>query len=183
MIDLQPFCGTEETRFYLMKPFSRNGFTYATDGCIMVRVALRPDIPDVDKAFNQDKPLEGVEAASFFRPSFELPPAPAEMGECHTCSGRGYDHDCPDCECICEKCNGSGDMDPERRKSADIGPNTYSLHYARLMLSLPGIALAALPSKPNDKPLLFRFNGGVGALMPMRGNREEHIDIKLDRVA
>lgn len=183
MLDLQPFCGTDETRFYLMKPFSREGFTYATDGCIMVRVTLRPDVPDTDKPFNQNEPLNGVETATFFRPAFELPPAPTAKGECTACDGRGYDHDCPDCECVCEICDGEGNVDIERKMSTTIGPKIYSLHYVRMVLSLPGIEIAAHPKKSDEKPLLFRFEGGVGALMSMRSERENHVDIKFDQAA
>lgn len=183
MINLQPFCSTDETRFYLMKPFTRGGFTYATDGIIMVRVAERTDIPDVKQKFNQDAPLKGVETATFFRPAFELPPAPTANGKCTDCDGRGYDHDCPDCECICDTCHGSGNMDTERAISTVIGPKIFNLHYARMMLSLPGIEIEAPPEKSDEKPLLFRFDEGVGALMPMKSQREDHVDIKLDRAA
>lgn len=179
MLDLQQFCGKEETRFYLMKPFSRGGFTWATNGHILVRVMLRPDIADVDQKFNVAKPLEGIEGRSFFRPSFELPAAPTEIGQCETCEGRGFSHACPDCECVCNRCHGSGELDTEKLMSASIGPTAFALNYVRQMLSLPGIEIEELPTEPSERPFLFRFQGGVGALMPMRGERVTHIDIKL----
>lgn len=183
MLDLQPFCSTDVFRPYLLKPFSRNGFTYATDGHVMVRVTLRPDVPDVDKAFNPDGPLQGIDGAMFSRPSFELPSAPTEKGECPACDGRGFDHECPDCECICESCKGEGDIDVERRISAAIGLKIFSLHYIRMMLSLPGIEMATLPNQVDEKPILFRFSDGVGALMPLRSAWDNHVDIKLDLAA
>jgi hypothetical protein len=179
MLDLQQFCGADEFRPYLMKPFSRNGFTYAANGHIMVRVALRADVPETTAKFDPEKPLKGIDQAKFFHPSFELPPAPTERGECVSCSGRGYEHDCPDCECICERCHGSGNMDIESRISASVGPTPFSLHYIRQMLSLPGIEIEELPVDKSEKPLFFRFEGGVGALMPLHKQHIEHIDIKL----
>jgi hypothetical protein len=178
LLDLQQFCGADECRHYLMKPFSRDGFTYATNGHIMVRVVLRPEVPDVDKKFNQEGPLKDLDGATFFRPSFELPPKP-EVGECPTCKGRGVAHECPDCECQCGTCDGSGESDGERLFSTSIGLKSFSLSYVRQVLSLPAVELATLPEAPDEKPLLFRFADGVGALMPMRGERANHVDIKL----
>jgi hypothetical protein len=178
MLDLQRFCGNQFGREYLHKPFSRNGFTYATNGHIMVRVALRPDVPDVDKKFNQERPLEGIETATFYRPSFELPAMPTEVGECLSCDGSGHEHTCPHCTCRCESCGGSGEENPEKRRSATIGVKIFAMNYIRQMLSLPGIELAVMESEPDEKPLLFRFDGGVGALMPMRSKCVDHVDIK-----
>lgn len=181
-LDLQQFCGTDETRHYLMKPFSRDGFTWATNGHILVRVALRPDVPDVEKKFNQNGPLNGLEGATFFRPKFDLPPKPM-VAECLNCEGRGFQHNCPDCECQCATCEGSGASDGERLWSTSIGPKVFALNYVRQVLSLPGIELATLPEQPNEDLMLFRFSGGVGALMPMRGEKANHIDIKLTAAA
>jgi len=145
----------------------------------MVRVTLRPDVPDVEKKFNQDRPLDGIETATFFRPSFKLPPAPPETVECTFCDGRGYDHDCPSCQCICDRCHGEGSLNPERQTSTLIGHTPFALNYARQVLSLPEIELAGLPGAKSDKPLLFRFSEGVGALMPLRSEMIDQIDIEL----
>jgi hypothetical protein len=178
MLDLQPFCSTDEARWYLTKPFSRDGFTWATNGHILVRVPLRGNIPDIDKKFNQAKPIEGIETANFFTPHFNLPPAPSTSDPCPKCEGRGSKHDCPECDCECETCDGRGDLDPERIISTRIGATIYSLFYVRQMFSLPNVELSVAEAKPDEKPLLFRFDGGVGALMPMRREAEQHIEIE-----
>lgn len=181
MLDLQPFCGTDETRYYLMKPFSRDGFTWATDGCILIRVAQRPGVPEIEQKIAVSEPLQGIDAAKFFRPSFELPPAPAARGECSACQGRGLLHDCPDCDCKCEACVGSSTMDAEQKITAMVGPTSFSLKYIRQMLSLPDVELEEFPKERSEKPYFFRFAGGVGAVMPMRRETANHIDIHLVR--
>ena len=40
-IDLQPFCGEDHDRWYLMKPLSFGDYTYATNGHIVIRVTRR----------------------------------------------------------------------------------------------------------------------------------------------
>lgn len=178
-LDLQQFCGTDECRYYLMKPFSRDGFTWATDGAILVRVALRPEIPEIEQKIAVSKPLEGVETAAFVKPKFNLPLAPTEIGDCPTCRGRGYLHDCPDCECDCERCNATGTMDKEALISTKIGGKFFSLKYVRQILALPRVEIEVIPSsEPLKRPIFFRFDGGVGALMPLDKPRETHVEIE-----
>lgn len=182
MIDLQPFCGTEDARWYLMKPFSMGEFSYATNGHILVRQPRRADVPDIDvKApkFKPDNALVGLDAAKFYVPTLQLPTAPA-AGPCPACDCRKFEHDCPDCECTCETCNGSGEGNPERNISTAIGGSFFALNYVRLMAALPDLEIAntAEAIAVGAKPLLFRFEGGVGALMPMLSPRENHIEIE-----
>ena len=176
-LDLQPFCSTDEVRPYLMKPFSRHGFTWATNGHILVRVTLRSDISDVDKKFNIAGPLQDFESASFFKPEYFLPPpVPAPVG-CAACDGRGHEHDCPSCGCICGACDGKGEVNPENNMSVSIGPTPFSLKYIRQILSLPGIEIETLAADQSMKPLFFRFDGGIGALMPLRSPHTDHVDL------
>lgn len=175
MIDLQQFCGTDETRPYIMKPFSFGDFSYATNGHIMVRVPKMEGVEAPSKKFNADKPLQGVEQASFVPPTFKLPPQPSEEDECTDCDGRGYEHDCPHCECTCRACDGTGNQAAEGKLTTTFEGITFALRSVRKMLSLPSIEIA----KPGESgaPLLFRFEGGVGALMPMRGPSIHHVDV------
>lgn len=175
MIDLQQFCGKDETRPYLMKPFSVGDFTYATNGHIMVRVPKDPDIGPPSKSFNPDRPLEGVETATFVAPKFKLPSKPPADAECEECDGRGYKHDCPHCECQCRACAGTGSQAEEGNVSTEYGGVTLAMRYVRKMLALPAIELSVPRSA--DAPLLFRFKGGVGALMPMRGHSLNAVEV------
>jgi hypothetical protein len=185
MIDLQQFCGTDETRWYLMKPFSQGEHSFATNGHIEVRIPRRDDITELDdKApkFDANAPLAGIDEAAFSRFDADLPPAPTEVGPCKACDGRGYEHACPDCECVCEMCHGSGDMDQERFMSTTIAGIDFTLSYVRQMLALPGVEIAQTAATATAlkgmKPLFFRFDGGVGALMPRRGRFEKHVEIE-----
>lgn len=175
MIDLQQFCGKDETRPYLMKPFTFGDFSYATNGHIMVRVPKRAGVEPPSKSFNPEKPLEGLEQASFAAPKFKLPPQPSGDTECEACDGRGYEHNCPDCECMCRACDGSGSAAVEGNYSTAYEGVNFALRYVRKMLALPSIEIAK--PKDQDAPLLFRFEGGVGAVMPMRGSATNHVEV------
>lgn len=174
-IDLTPFCGVDETRPYLLKPFSVGDFTYATNGHILVRTPRRDDAPEQTKKGKWDGSLAGLEEASFSAPVFTLPTQPPADAECAECDGRGYEHDCPDCECTCRACAGSGSAAVEGNHSTSYEGVTLALRYVRKMLALPAIEIAK-PSAP-DAPLLFRFDGGVGAVMPMRGEGANHVEV------
>lgn len=169
-LDLKPFCGVDQCRPYLLQPFSVGNFTYATNGHIMVRVPRRADVPDKTKEFNQDKPLEGHEKAIYAPLTGSLPVMEMEDCDCFD----GYEHDCPDCECVCEACDGDGKTYPHA--STSIGGANFAARYVALLLTLPGIEVAAKHAFPD--PLLFRFDGGIGALMPINGECATHIEMK-----
>ena len=180
MIDLAKFCSQDETRPYLQRPFSAGAYTYATNGHIMVRVARCGDVLEIAgkyekaKTFDWNKPLGEHDKATFARPALTLPPRSESDEECETCEGDGAAHDCPSCECPCPRCGGSGHTDQERLASTNINRIYDALNYVRLMLSLPDVEIA-LNSSP-EAPLLFRFSGGIGALMPLRYQRQVHVE-------
>lgn len=183
MIDLQKFCGNEWYRPYLHKPFTRDGFTWATNGHVIVRVDPVDGVePLSDKQpLNVGATVAGLEMANFFTPSFDLPPAQEPtMVECAWCEGRGTVHDCPDCGCICEDCDGKKMVQSEPTSSTTIGGVYFTLRYVHLICSLPGLQIAhtAIAKGPALKPLLFRFDGGVGALMPRTSKSDPHIEIE-----
>lgn len=173
MLDLKQFCGTDPFRPYLLTPFSAGDFSYATNGNLMVRIPRLPELPEQDKIAKWDAPLEGIETRTFAPlPHGPIPDVPES--ECEVCSGRGRDHECPDCECICGHCHGSGEARP--KTSTTVRGNNYNIRYVAMMLALPG----AEPAEKTEegKPLLFKFDGGVGAIMPLRGKYNEHIEIE-----
>lgn len=175
MIDLSIFCGRDESRPYLLQPFSFGEFSYATNGHVMVRVPRLPDVAEQTQKGKWDAPFEGLEQAAFSAPKFTLPKQPAQDTECEACDGRGFEHDCPDCECTCSACDGSGSEAAEANVSTSYEGAVFALRYVRRVLALPGIELAHV--KASDAPLFFRFDGGAGALMPMRGESANHINV------
>lgn len=162
-IDLQPFCDTAEIRYYLMKPFSRGGFTWATNGHILVRVPLREGVAPIEKDLAVEKIMKVHDGASFAPlPKVKFRDAP--VGECELCGGRGKEHDCPDCECKCEACDGTGKE--VGRGSVGVRGAIFDVKYIRMILALPGAEMAVGPLVV-DAPAPFRFDGGCGVVMPM----------------
>jgi len=176
---LKQFCSHDPTRYYLMKPFSQDGYTWATNGHIMVRVAQIDGIAPFDgKAINVARPLKGIEDAQFSSRAFTLPPAPEELDDCIKCAGRGTEHECPDCDCTCEYCKGTGRVDRESKISTTISGQIVQLAYARMVAGLPGVEVSERASE-GIAPLFFRFDGGVGALMPLSCKSHDHVEIEV----
>lgn len=183
MIDLQKFCGNDWFRSYLHKPFSKDGFTWATNGHVIVRVPLVEGVEPLSskQPLNVDATIAGLDDAIFFAPSFNLPPEKELHDiECPSCDGRGRAHECPDCECICEDCDGKKTIKSEPTESTTIGGVYFTLRYINLICSLPGIQISntANVKGGTHKPMLFRFDGGVGALMPRTSKAALHVEIE-----
>ena len=164
MLDLQPFCSTDHLRPYLTKPFSRDGFTWATNGHIILRVPLRAEVLDHDTPLKLAERFRALDGATFFKPKIHLPRPPDEKGPCPACDAVGCDAEGFDCP----RCKGYGTLDPEARTSTSIRPKLYALNYIRQIAMLPDIELSVMKAEPVALPLLFRFAGGVGALMGLR---------------
>lgn len=177
MIDLKPFCGTDVYRSYLHQPFSQGDFTYATNGHICMRVPRREDAPEQDKVNPSAMPWDKAQDFAPL-PMLTLPEKSTDIRECDECYD-GYEHDCPDCECICEACHGTNqiDFDSDEKMSVDLFGIPFALRYVRLLMTLPGvqISLVQMPTFDAAKGLAFRFEGGDGLLMPLRERYKEHI--------
>lgn len=183
MINLKQFCAdpnAERWRSDIYEPFSAGGFTYATNGCIAVRVAAQPEyivageamakkIETLCKAFD-------TASAQGVTPFSALLPDPQPMVECNECGGEGHsDHDCPTCECSCEFCDGLGKVEQRRRirfEGFDVDEK-----YLRLMTTLPALAIGSPPTSAD--PVLFHFDGGVGLFMPMSKSILHHNEVVL----
>lgn len=185
MIDLQQFCAGLDDRPHLRRPFTKGDYTYATDGRIMVRVPA--DAAPFDPCDRADIPVEPpfvkLAEATFAKVEHgTLPLLPGDkQEECDDCDGRGHEHECPNCECKCDSCGGSGEQTVRPKISTEIAGCTINLRYALMMLALPGVEVAQNGKKGD--PLLFRFDVGVGVVMPIRGQYSEHVEIERAPVA
>jgi len=174
MIDLEPFCGKEGTCSYLHHPFSRDEFTFATDGRICVRVPRIAGIPERD-LINPIK-LPWDQAAEFSPlPELKLPPQTTDIAPCDCYEGKI--HECPNCECECESCDGSGDIkvNSDDDKSIDILALPFGLRYVRLVTTLPNVQIAKIALRDSLTGIRFKFDGGDGLLMPLKYVSNDHI--------
>ena len=117
--NLQKYCGEG----IISKPFSKGGFSYATDGVLIIRVAQIEGVeeqiinkPNVDSLWSKH-----VHEGDSYFPIPEIPEP--ESNVCTWCFGTGNVNPCPECngegvvyfsnhyneyECDCETCDGSG---------------------------------------------------------------------------
>lgn len=193
--ELKSWCSRE--RETLKQPWSENGFSYASDGRILIRVATmsgvqpRPDAPKAEKLW-----------PDFWKLQSEFIPLPGTLPEpefepCKDCNGQGRIRKCPECEgtgeaecptcgheteceyCddgllpvsddspICEDCGGSGKI--EKIVAMEIFARNFNSVYLRGIAPLPGLKVAVNPSAGEECGiLLFTFDGGEGCLMGMR---------------
>lgn len=191
MIELQPFCSESDLRPNMQKPWSRDGFTFATDGRILVRVSST----EYPVAENEAAP-EASDAGPFNHNSLEtewipVPDIPEPMfSDCRKCKGTGksdkcreccgdgrhecdcgHEHDCGECDgtgysWFAEKCDNCENGKVEETQQVAVGEAVVNAVYLRKIADLPNPEFA----RPTewDKPIAFKFNGGVGYLMPMR---------------
>ena len=162
-IDLKQFCAAEGKGFHLDNPFSRASYTWATDGNIMLRVPLRADVGEVEGAPHAERVWS--DATGPFTPvrPFNLPDP--QRVRCDGCEGRCTAHDCPDCGCMCEKCDGAGFVEEAAVVSIGEG-RTMSRQYAEAIMTLPCLEVELID--PSSERLHFRFDGGDGIVMLMR---------------
>jgi hypothetical protein len=182
MTDLKPFCGTDQYRDYISRPFSRDSFSYATDGIIAVRVERREDVPDqADRNKPDITKLPWDKATDFVPlPAFSLPASGVHTIECAECYD-GKEHDCPDCDCDCEACDGTGQLtvSDDDERSIDLLGIPFAVCHVRKLVTLPNVQIAKidglLPWSGRETILAFKFDGGDGLFMPLHERRKEHI--------
>jgi len=160
-IELQDFCSTDDCRESIMTPFVRDGWKYATDGRIMVRI--KTDEPDDSgqphKRPNAAKLFEGFDVSKL--EAFNLPELKGvENQTCRYCSGNGvqtcslgHDHDCDECDTT-----GLTEKWPEQ----DIGKARFSERFLVKIKNLPGLRFYPTTA---ETPALFTFDNGEGILL------------------
>lgn len=170
-INLTQFCSDEDWREYLHSPFSFGEYTYASNGCMAVRVARRDDAPEAgDKQIKPSETLVKIfskaETRSPEKLAIRMPDAPKKI-ECERCEGSGHaDHDCPNCECECEDCDGEGSL--TLRQRVRFGSFDLDAKYLRMIWPLPELKISL--EKDDGEPVFFTFSGGDGVIMTMTQN-------------
>ena len=192
---LNEFCVKNDVREYMMRPLRREGFIYATNGYVAIRV---PDDASVD-ADSHDKMDKLPTAFNVDLDACELSPMPAlpELALCRACRGARvlYREACPSCDgngsfnignhdYDCKACYTRGTVEAEsveaNKVTCDscagtgangeqtmlIGASTYQLRMVTMVSALPN-CMIKMPHSENES-LHFRFDGGVGILLSRR---------------
>lgn len=182
-IDLTPFCDPDtSSRYALDQPWVVDGWRYATDGRIMVRIPATGE-PDSPKPPDEKKRPKDVASIVESLTGDNWQPWPA-IKPCRICDGKGkHLEDCENCEGTgtCKSCNCGhkhqcGDCKGERQslvrcdecfKSGSLddrfGEAELSHHYAHLIACLPSVSY--LPTTNTEDGVRFRFDGGEGVVM------------------
>lgn len=197
MIDLKLFCASEnDIRSYLAKPMEIDGFLYATNGHIAIRVKGKAEEYIEVPASTSEQLIKIFANCEEYKyralPEISEPKkydcgickGTGKVTICDECAGEGYvdlgnnynayEVECRSCmgngcgaggEKACEYCDGDG-YKYKRDGYAQIGNTGLNYKYFQLIKSLPSPEICLDIEKHKFIP--FRFDGGYGALMPMR---------------
>jgi hypothetical protein len=169
-MNLQDFCGGDDYRL-ISKPVNLDGYAYATNGHIAVRVPGKPEYEKARKDHKWAKQLQGWLDDAI--PKAKLSPLPdyeaPEPSVCFMCYGHKEIEDDIEVEeetptiIPCPKCKGIGTTDevPVR-----FGRVCVSHYYLKMLTALPGL-LIDLTGGTTDR-IYFIFHGGDGVVMPMK---------------
>jgi len=157
--ELKRFCvDGDDIRYGLQQPWTRDGYTWASNGYLVVRVPAIAEVPDNEKApsiaklFSETAPPGEWVAV----PTVAAP----ELDGGDVCYGDGQ-HEC-DCGHLheCGTCNGSGEVRAKALAIA-VGNSNFADRYLHM---IQGWEIA-----PNGKKAAWiRKDDALGLLMPMR---------------
>lgn len=155
-LDLQRFCADDtDQRHYLRRPWSRDVYTYASNGCIIMRVPRIVGVRTNAKAPDPTKLMKQKPGEWFPVPKTRMPPEVT----CELCEGSGrepYDKRYKCAECMGKKSN------PDIKAHTTIGPAKFANRFLAL---IQGWQIAP-PGKSDPAPI--RNGEAEGLLMPMR---------------
>jgi len=146
--------GPEETPAAMRQPWTRGGYTWASDGCIIVRVPTIDSIPDNANAPDATRLFSAKRAKKWMPvPAMAMPPDIP----CKWCDGTGKES--WDRRYKCEYCGGAK-MLPDR-SGIPLGGTAFAKRYLAV---IQGWEIA-----PNgQKAAWIRHDDALGLLMPMR---------------
>lgn len=157
---LSDFVSCDETRPALCKPWKHGDYVYATDGRIMVRVSA--DLfPEVAPCADPNAPYIQAQSDKLF----SEPPPPddhwlsptTEMSEVKPVKGDKGDK--------CDKCSTVFNVP---HTAIRIGNAALNCFYIEKLCRLPGVMLHLAPDRKELDVVPFRFDHGIGVLMPMK---------------
>jgi len=165
--DLMKFCSPDRSN--ITEPFSIGKFTYATNGHILIRVPLIPEIlfnpkspnPETSVFSKTPNPVEWFDIPAVKKPELE------KTVTCWECGGTGI-ADCPTCGKPgheCDECDGTGEVTTKPLlRSTKINGLSFDEKYLYLIKDLPNVKIS--PTQ-HAKAAWFKFDGGDGLLMPL----------------
>jgi len=185
-IDMDKFCGTASSFYLFDRPFVINGYKYATDGSIAIRVPT--DEPDT-KADTPFPPVDNlpwpIQDGGDDWPDINRLPGSVT---CEACDGEG-EHDvetcsfcedgivecskcgahsecevCCGCDVITEPCTHCDDGKITGPYRQDIYSNIIESKYDDLIRTLPNPKYFGI-SSPKGGMLKFTFDGGAGIVI------------------
>lgn len=196
-MDITKFCASGDIRHYLNKPMRYDGYIYATNGHIAVRIADDPSIEadPISEQLSKKLPAMLDEDAAD-RTWHKVPEVDTRAAKrCRTCDGAGRVVDCASCDGVgefehygheyhCKECDGMGQI-PVQDDSAgvqcfdcngsgihlDSSVEFNGVHIAARYIHLIGseipCAEIGISNNPNGIQI-FRAPGIVGVVMPVR---------------
>lgn len=193
---LKQFCHKGDHRTVdLARPFSEGDYTYASDGWIALRVPRVDGVPENGNAPLPSRlPWDHDEIGDWIDlPDYDLDDA----DDCRRCKGSGREKSCYECHgagevelhsgyhvysCECLTCGGGGilaavskDDDPcgdcngtgkRLMTPVEWGRAHISMALLERIKVLPGVQLSKHGA--DLQPFRFKWDGGVGLVMPMR---------------
>lgn len=185
-MNLLAFCSTDDPRPYLLKPIRGNGFLYATNGHLFVRIDDDKTVEvadwyaeDICRAL--DEHIKSANLESLIDVSLLDIPEPKKCNcgdldwreeDCDDCDGVGrfyhgeHEYECKECDgtgsisvktMLCHTCNNTHTL-PDFVK---IGESQFNAKYVRLIATLPNVKISTLPVGNRHD---FVFDGGQGCI-------------------
>jgi len=160
---LKQFCLAKDdlgVRAWMQAPWSRGEYSYATNRHVMLRVPRLAGVMENPKAVKVDHLFPALDGLMWLPLPVVKPP---QQVACGWCDGKGNYGEPKGHSMECDECDGSGEVIPIVRIA--VGGVDFQAIYFAWLSRLPRCEIA-----PNGqgKPAAIRFDGGVGAIMPLR---------------
>ena len=190
VINLEKFCSEDENRTKINHPFCHNGYKYATDGKIVIRIPLddlergisiiNNNVTDILKEFSWCEEKEEIKIPTISAITKQVcGKCKGEKTKCPECDGEGevetwntyneYTNTCATCDgdeyIPCPQCSDLG-IETNKNHYVDFPDFKMNVFYLNLIKELPELKMYNLI---NTKWLkYFSFTGGEGLLAVLR---------------